>query len=369
MRPGPFKLERYFAEREFSTPINLANSACEALSMQWLLEEADAETRTLWDNLRLGYTESQGLPALRAEVAALFEGVSEQEVLEVVPEEGILIAMHCLLQPGDHVICTYPGYQSLYEVAASLGCTVARWQPEEGTGWRFELRALEALLLPETRLVVANFPHNPTGYLPGREDIGRLVDLVRARGIALFSDEMYRGLEFAEEQRLPSLVDMYERALVLGGLSKAYGLPGLRVGWLVTHDETLLRACAAYKDYTTICASAPSELLALMALRARGKIIPMQCERIARNLALVESFFAEHEEHFTWHRPRAGSVTFPRLLGDEGSAAFCERVIRQAGVILLPATVYDYGDRHFRLGFGHEQVEEGLNRLGECLTG
>lgn len=374
MKLDPFLLERYFAQHEFSAPHNLASSDCGGLAMGWLLERADAQTRDLWQNLRLGYTESQGLPLLRAEVARLYAPTTApphrlhpDQVLLSAPEEAIFIAMNCLLAPGDHVVCTFPGYQSLYQVAESLGCEVSRWEPVEEDGWRFDPRRLEELLRANTRLVICNFPHNPTGYLPPAGDWRRMVSLARERDLYLFSDEMYRWLELDPSDRLSTAAELYEKAIVLCGMSKSFGLPGLRLGWLVIQDEGLLREMAAFKDYTTICSSAPSEILSLIALRAHEEILAMHRARISRNLSRLDAFLAAHSATFSWNRPRAGTIGFLRLVTGESSLAFCERVLREAGVMLLPSSVYGYDDHHLRIGFGREDLPVALGKLDEYL--
>jgi aspartate/methionine/tyrosine aminotransferase len=367
-RLPPFRLERYFAQHEFTARYLLSSSDCEGLALNELLALRDAQTGALWDALRLGYTESLGLPLLRAEIAELYEGISADEILVVAPEEGILIAMSCLLSPGDEVICTFPGYQSLYQLAQSLGCRVILWQADESQGWRFDPVFLEATLSPRTRLVVCNFPHNPTGALPSQEDWQRIVSLVQARGAYLFSDEMYRLLELHPKDRLPSAVEHYERAIALAGMSKVFGLAGLRIGWLATRDKSLYAELCAYKDYTTICSSTPSEILALIALRARATILAQHRERILRHLALLEPFMRQHAETFAWTPPKAGTICFPRLVRG-GSEAFCAAAVREAGIMLLPSTVFDYGDAHVRLGLGRRDFPEVLDELVSWLDG
>ena len=225
--------------------------------------------------------------------------------------------MHALLARGDHVISTFPGYQSLYELARSIGCEVDLWEPaEQGggaeqAGWRFDPAGLEALIRPDTKLVVWNFPHNPMGALPSAGDFSRMVDTVARVGAWLFSDEMYRLLEPAPESRLPAAVDLYERAVSLGGMSKAFGLAGLRIGWVVARDQALLERIKSLKDYTTICSSAPSELLALMALRSRESILAANVARVERNLRAAAGFFDRHRDMFNWAPPQAGTVCFP----------------------------------------------------------
>jgi len=367
MKIGTFALERFFAKHEFSARYLLSSSDCETLSMSELLDMADAETRNLWDRLKLGYTETPGHPALREAIADLYEDVDRDEVLVVVPEEGIFLLMQALLEPGDHVVCTFPGYQSLYEVARSIGCELSRWVPDEEAGWRFDVRDLAFLLRENTRLVVVNFPHNPTGGLPDRETHASLVELAHRRGIRLFSDEMYRFLELDPASTLPSACETDPRSVTLGGLSKSFGLPGLRIGWVATRDRELLDRMSRLKDYTTICSSAPSEILALAALRSRDRILRAQRARVRGNLRLLERFFESHRRRFRWNRPRGGSVCFPRMEGVEDTHRFCETLVEETGVMLAPSRMFHFGDRHVRFGFGRDDLAEGLERLSSCL--
>jgi aspartate/methionine/tyrosine aminotransferase len=365
----PFALERYFDRHEFSARYLLSCSDCEPFSLARLLELADDESRQLWRDLSLGYTQTAGHPALRQAVAGTYQGVDPEDVMVVVPEEGVFLFMQAALEPGDHVVCTFPGYQSLYALARAIGCDVSLWTPEEGPGWRFSLAALERLIKNETRLVVVNFPHNPTGALPTRDELTALVELVEGCGARLFSDEMYRLLELDGAATLPAACELHPRAVTLSGLSKSFGLPGLRVGWLATRDRELLRRVAEIKDYTTICASAPSEVLALAALGARDVIIGEQRARLARNLEALDVFMRSHQDRLRWGRPQAGSICFPRLLATEGAERFCQTLVEEAGIMLVPSSLFEYGDGHVRVGFGREGFPQVLERFAEYLDG
>jgi aspartate/methionine/tyrosine aminotransferase len=363
-----FRLERYFAAYEFKVRHLLSASDCEALALDELLGVADDEALDLWHKMRLTYTESQGHPLLRTEAARLYERIGPEEVLIAAPEELIFIAMNVLLSAGDHVIVTFPGYQSLYEVARSLGCEITRWPLEPRAGrWRLDLDFLADNIRPETRLLVVNFPHNPTGYLPSRSELDRVLEIARSHGVYVFSDEMYRLLEYDEAARLPSLVDMYERGLSLSGLSKTFALPGLRIGWLATHDRELLARCLAFHDYTTICNSAPAEILGIIALRAKEIIARRSRDIIMANLVLAGRFCAEHGDLFTWLAPQAGSVAFPALRADVPVGAFCRDVLDKRSVMILPGDVFDYGGNHFRMGLGRVNFREALEQVAEYL--
>ena len=362
-----FALERYFARYEFNARYLLSSSDCESLSMGALLAMASHDLRQQWESLKLGYTESQGHPELRAAAASLYNGLQAEDILIAAPEEAIFLLMQTLLTPGDHVVCTFPGYQSLYAVARAIGCSVSFWTADEKQGWRFDIGQLEKILQNSTRLVVVNFPHNPTGYLPPREDFEALVDLLRERNIHLLSDEMYRFLEVDDDDTLPAACELYEKAVSLFGLSKTFGLPGLRIGWTTTHDRDLHAGMARLKDYTTICSSAPSEILAIMALHNREAIIAQQKVRLGKNLAVLEQFFRDFGNYFQGHCPRAGSLCFPRMTVVEDTYSFCEELVREAGIMLVPSRVFAFGDQHVRIGFGREDFPEVVHRFGDYL--
>ncbi|MGD0998196.1 MAG: aminotransferase class I/II-fold pyridoxal phosphate-dependent enzyme [Thermoleophilia bacterium] len=369
MRLDPFQLERYFGQYEFSVPFPLAASDCDGLSLEELLSLADVATRNLWETLRLGYTESQGHPLLRQEIAGLYKDCEPEQVLVAAPEELIFIAMNCLVRNGDHVVCTFPGYQSLYSIAESLHAEVSRWEADEPDGWRFDPDKLAQLIRPSTRLIIVNFPHNPTGSLPRLADYERILEIAAGYGITVFSDEMYRLLERDEGDRLPAAVDLYDKAVSLSGVSKTLGLAGLRIGWLVVRDERLMRRLIQLKDYTTICNSAPSEILALAGLRARDSILARHHDLIERNLGLLDGFMAKYEPLFSWVPPRGGTVCFPRFKPDSlDTPELCRMVREEAGVLLAPSTVFDYGERHLRIGAGRESFPEGLLRLSTFFT-
>jgi aspartate/methionine/tyrosine aminotransferase len=368
MKINPFATEQFFAQYEFSTPYILCASDCETTTVGEVLQLAGMEPANLLD-LRLSYTESQGNPALRELIAGNYDHVTADEVVCLgAPEEGIYLLMRTLLEPGDHVVVLTPAYDSLLNLAEHVSGNVSRWaiQPTE-TGWRLDLDELARLVTAETRLVIVNFPHNPTGLLPNPAEFVTLVDIVRARGAWLFCDEMYRGLEHNSVDRLPSAVDLYERAIILAGLSKTHGLPGLRTGWLVVRDPVVREALINWKHYTTICPPAPSELLATAAMRAHQTLVERSRAIVASNLVLAEPFFGRHGSLFHWRPPQAGSVALVGL-NVPSAAAYCRDLARDAGVLLLPGSHLGYDDRSVRFGFGRVNFPEALERYEADLT-
>lgn len=367
MHLNPFRLERYLAEYEFSAPYLMCASDCETVSAGELLAMESGALRR-FQELRLGYAESLGNPELRREIAALYETASPEDVLvHAGAEEAIFNFMHVALKPGDDVVVHAPYYQSLGEVALGMGAHVAAWRGDPERGWELRLEDLMPLLTPRTKLVVVNFPHNPTGFLPSEAFARELAALSRQRGFTVFSDEVYRGLELDPSLRLPGFVDLDERAVSLGVMSKTYGLAGLRIGWIATRDRELFQKMAAFKDYTTICNSSPGEFLATLALRNAALLVKRNLEIIRGNLDALDAFFAEHADRFDWRRPLAGSVAFPRLKGMDVDV-FCAELVERAGVLLLPGTLYEPGSKHFRVGFGRGDLPRALERLAAYLA-
>ncbi|MCC7358208.1 MAG: aminotransferase class I/II-fold pyridoxal phosphate-dependent enzyme [Anaerolineales bacterium] len=364
-----FKLERYFAQYEFKVRYLLSASDCEAVSVADLLALADADSRARWQRLSLGYTESQGDPALRAAIAATYTAVQPADVVVLVPEEGIYLAMRTLLEPGQHVIAIAPAYQSLSEIASAIGCAVSPWPVTlTPSGWALDLDQLEALVRPETRVLVINFPHNPTGLLPSRAFLDALLAFARRHDLIVFSDEMYRGLELDPAARLPAMADLYDRAVSLSGLSKSYAAPGLRLGWLATRLPGLVDRLVAYKDYTTICHSAPSEVLGLIALRAGQHLLDRNLALIRANAALAAAFFAQHPALFRWLPPQAGSIAFPQYLGPEPVDAFCQSVLDAEGLLIVPGRLFNTAGPHFRVGLGRANFPQALEHLDAYLA-
>jgi aspartate/methionine/tyrosine aminotransferase len=375
MKIKPFYTERFFAVHEFTAPYILCASDCESLTVDELFQMAGESSWESLAKLRLGYTESQGAPALREQIAGLYGCIQAGQVIgPIAPVEGIFLTMHALLEPGDEVAALTPCYDSLANVAEYLGCRVTRWalteadEPPDGPGgWRLDLDALERLVTPGTRLVVVNFPHNPTGYLPSHAEWRAIVQIVERAGAWLFSDEMYRGLEYDPAARLTSGCDLYERAVTLAGLSKTYGLPGLRVGWLALQDTSLRNRILGWKDYTTICASAPSEVLAQTALQVADKLAERNRGIIQDNLSLAEPFFSRWQDVFRWNRPQAGSVALVGLRG-RSARGFNDRLVAEQGVLLLPSVGLGVGDGHVRFGFGRLNFSAGLEQLDHYLV-
>jgi aspartate/methionine/tyrosine aminotransferase len=369
-----FKLEVYFARWEFAARYHLAASDAETMTIAELLALGDAEDRADFEGLRLGYVPTWGSPDLLEAIAGTYTQLGAEHLLTFAgAEEAMFWALQELVGPGEHAIVTVPNYQSMESLTLSTGATVDALPLRAQTGWALELDVLEGLLRPNTRLVAVNFPNNPTGSVPDLASFERLVGLCEQAGARLFSDEVYRGIELDRERTLPQAADLSDSAISLGVMSKAYGLPGLRIGWLACRDRALLERLERRKHYTSICNSAASEQLAGVALRASGRLLERNRALVARNLPVFGRFFERWSDVFEWTPPAGGCVAYPRLLTGEHTSEFCRRVVEQAGVLLLPGEVYDSqlapgaSDR-FRVGVGRANPEPALQALDDFLV-
>jgi aspartate/methionine/tyrosine aminotransferase len=363
MKIPPFKLERFFAKYEFNVPYLLCASDCESLSVQGLLN-FEPDSIEAFNNLWLGYTESQGNPELRQEITRLYQWIAPEQILvHSGAEEAIFIFMNAALERGDHIIVHDPCYQSLREIAVSIGCEMTKWTVQEQDNWELDIDFLKQHIRNNTKAVVINCPHNPTGYLMSHAKFLQLIEIAREYGILLFSDEVYRGLEYDHQDTLPAACDLYEHAISLGVMSKTYGLAGLRIGWIATRDQSIYQKMASFKDYTTICSSAPSEFLTTLALRYKEKIVQKNREIVINNLHHLNRFFFEYQHLFNWIAPKAGPIAFPRLKLDKDVEDFCLDLAEKQGVLLLPGSHYDFGNKHFRIGFGRKNLPEGLEKF------
>ncbi len=369
MKIAPFSTEHFYARYEFTTPYQLCNSDCETVTVAELLHLAGVSMEE-FGRLSLGYTEPLGHPKLREAIAADYNGVAAEDVIALgSPVEGIYLVARAALNPGDEVVVLTPAYDALIHMFEHVvGAEhVRRWEfvPRD-TRWELDYDRLTELITPQTRMLVVNFPHNPTGYLPTQEQMGELAALAERHNLILFCDEMYFGLIHSGTPAITSAAETTRQVVVLSGLSKTHGLPGLRTGWLIVQDELLRQDLINWKYYTSICPPGPSQFLSLAAWKVRRQLRDRSIAQIERNLQLAEAFFARWPRLFTWRRPLAGSVA---LVGMQVPSvrALAARLAEQAGVLIHPATTLGSDDRHMRMGFGRSGFGEALDKFEAYL--
>jgi aspartate/methionine/tyrosine aminotransferase len=369
-----FELEVYLGRWEFAAAHYLTGSDGQTRTISELLALASDEEREAFEQLALGYTPTWGTDRLLAAIATTYESIGPENVLTFAgAEEAIFWAIQELVGPGDHAVVAVPTYQATESIALATGAHVSGLLLRRADGWGLDLDELEHLLRPNTRLVAVNFPNNPTGGMPDPQAFRRLVELCDEREITVFSDEVYRGVEHGPGRALPQAADLSARAISLNVMSKAYGLPGLRIGWLASPNRPLLEHLERRKHYTSICNSAPSELLAAIAL-ANGEAVRGRIRSIiAENLPIFDSFFVHWSDYFEWEHPQGGCVCFPRYLGGDGVEAFCQDLLHDAGVVLLPASIFrsalaDVPHDHFRIGVARKHPGPALAAFDDYLS-
>jgi aspartate/methionine/tyrosine aminotransferase len=368
-----FALERWMSTWEVKVDYDIAESGISPMTVNELLDllptaERDQTLAYLLD-LRLGYTEARGTRRLRETIAATYERVTPDEVLVTTGAiEANYLLFNSLLDAGDRVVAVYPAYQQLYAVAKAIGCEVALWKLNEEDGFRFDLDELERLVIPGTKLIVVNTPHNPTGAILTTADLKRIYQLAESVGAYVLADEAYRWLDLPGGEPLaPPMRDLGTAAISVGTLSKPFGLPGLRIGWIAATEE-IVRRCWGARDYISLSPARLSDALADVALRLRDRIVARNHEIVAANLATADRWFAEHADLVSWRRPRAGLLALMRYDLDIPSLELSNKLAAEYSVMLAPGSAFGF-EGYLRIGIGQTPrvFTEGLNRTAACL--
>ncbi len=358
-----YKLLRYFEQYEFASPYSLSTSDCEPLSIGELLGyEKSAEKQ--FKELKLGYVPPKGGEALRKTISKEYTQINPDQVLVTTgSEEAIFLFLMTALKKGDHIIVQTPCFQPYYEIPRSLGCDVTFWESKEDKDWETDPAELKQLINKNTRLLIMSSPAHPTGYLLPSKKLFDIVEIARENGLLVFCDETYSGLEHEPQERLPKFCDIYEKGISMGSMSKAYGLPGLRLGWLATKEKILLHEILALKDYTTVAGSSTSEFLAELALRHGEKILKHNLALVRSNAELLHDFVKKYHDLFDCKMPQAGCVALLHLKKRADAVNFCADLMEKTKALLVPSACYEYGKRHVRIGFGHKNFPLSLNEL------
>ena len=360
-----FRLETHFAKWEFQARHHLTASDAESMSLPELLALASPEDRAGFEEMWLGYTETFGAPDLRAAIADTYVHQDAGNILCFAgASEGIFAANSVLLDKDAHAIVITPNYQS-HETLPLAICDATGVPLDPDDNWSLHIDRVAAAIRPNTKLLTMNFPHNPTGAILSRDRYDALIALCRKHGIFILHDEIFNGLGPTGTKNLPFVADVYEKGLSLGVMSKSYGLPGLRIGWIATQDKDVLAQMEGMKHYLSICNAGPSERLALIALKNRDQLLARNCAIVDENIPKWEAFFARHPDLFDWQRPDGSCMAYPRYKGADGVEAFARRLVEESGVLVLPSSIYrsELGpvpqDR-FRIGLGRRGLDDGL---------
>ena len=360
-----FKLETHFSKWEFKAKYHMTASDAQTVSLRELLAIATDQEREEFENMSLGYTETYGASDLREAIAQTYRAQQPEDILCFAgASEGIFAANSVILDQSSHAIVVTPNYQS-HETLPVAICDATGVPLDPDDNWSLDIDRIKQAIRPNTKLVTINFPHNPTGAILPIDRYEALIELCRHHGIYILHDEIFNGLGPTGTKHLPFIADLYERGLSLNVMSKSYGLPGLRIGWIACQDHDVLSKMERLKHYLSICNSGPSERLAKIALNHRNQLLSRNCAIIDQNLPKWDAFFARHQDLFDWRHPDGSCMAFPRYKGTKGVERFTLDLVEQSGVLLLPATIYQsaLGDAptdRFRLGFGRQNMDQGL---------
>jgi aspartate/methionine/tyrosine aminotransferase len=366
MQLPPFLLEDWFHRYKAQCRYNLTSSDVDGIDLHELLSLADNETRALWDSLRLGYSTPLGHPLLRAEIAQSYSGVEADHVhVFAGTTEAIFVAINSILRPGDHAVVIGPTYQLLADIPAACGADVDHVEITKESGWSLDIDQVRSVCRANTRLLLINAPNNPTGSLPSAGQLGQLADLSRSRGAYLLVDEVYRGLE-PPGKTLPAGVELGSHVITVSGTSKVYGLAGVRIGWVASRDAALRERLRNLRYWTTLNNSVPSEILALIALRAHTTLLRRAHSIVAANRAALDKFLEGHTDWFDWVPTSAGTTAYPWLRRD--SAHRVAEALVQHSIFIAPSTVIPSSGHHLRIGLGRRDLPQGLDALSTALA-
>jgi len=363
---APALLEDWLREYYFTTSVDIGSSGVENISLGDLRAITGLDQETL-DLVTFNDSPSCGADGLRKAIAERWgDGNPERVMATHGSSEAIFLIMNALLQEGDEVIILDPCYHSLSRLAESTGCRIRSWKLSFEQGYKADFDELRELVNPRTRMIVVNFPHNPTGTSITAEEQAELIRLAGSVGAYLVWDAAFADLTHGTAP-LPDATLLYERAISLGTLSKAYGLAGLRVGWCFASPDLLARFYHL-RDYTTLYLSPLVELLAQRAIENGDSILNMRLPQVRANLRILGEWMAQHENIAEWVPPRGGVTAFIRLPHIADTDELCHSLAKDFGVLLVPGSCF-YQPQHVRLGFGGptSEFKEGLSRLSEAL--
>ena len=361
-----FKMERMQSTWENVVDYNLSESGVHPLDLRELLTADEVEDLT---RVGIGYTQTNGTAGLRAEIARLYSGIGPDQILATAgSSEANFLLIWSRIEPGDEVLFEVPNYMQMWGLLRAFGARVKPFHLRQGLDWQPDLDEVRKLVTRKTKLIVLTNPNNPTGAVLSPEAMNGILEIASTAGAWILADEVYQGAELSGE-RTPSFWGRYDKVLITNGLSKAYGLPGLRIGWVVGPEEVIRRTWP-YHDYTTISPSALSDRLATLALAPgrRERILRRTRGILTSNFPLLDGWLKNQDGLFEYRSPQAGAICFARYGLKTGSTALVERLIREKSVLLVPGDHFEM-DGHLRFGYGPEKgyLLEALARVEDLL--
>ena len=374
MKIETFALERWMSRWEMNVKYDLAESGIFPMTTRELLDLVPEEEREAllesWLDTRLGYTEARGTIALRTEIAKTYSNVTPDQVLVTTGAiEANYLLFNTLLDAGDHVVAVSPAYQQLNSVPKAIGCDVTLWKLREENAFQYDLDELEnELLRPNTKLIVVNTPHNPTGSMLSDAELDRIYALAEARGAYVLCDEAYRWLEIPGNPPMAKPIrERGEHGISVGTFSKPFGLPGLRTGWIAATEE-IMQACWNMRAYISLSPGRLNDVMAAHALKHRDQIIGRTNAIVKQNIATANAWFDEWGELVSWTPPKGGLLALMSYKLDVPSLELSDRLAKDYSVMLAPGSAFGF-EGHLRIGVGQtpDLFKKGLEETARCL--
>lgn len=371
MKIKPFAVEEWMNAWEVGAKYNIAETCVDSISMNDLFELTGEDKTEFLNRLcarRLSYGDIEGLPEFRKGVCGLYKTLN---IENIVPTHGASGANHhvfySLISPGDRVVSIMPTYQQLYSIPESYGADVQILHLSKENNYLPDLEKLRRLVTPETKMICINNPNNPTGALMSEQMLREIVDIARSADAWILCDEVYRHLS-QEDGWCPSIVDLYEKGISVSSMSKVFSLAGLRLGWIATHDMSVVKSCLSHRDYNLVSCGVFDEMLAAAALKHRDKLLERSRKIVRENLQILDDWVSS-EPHVSYVKPKAGTTALVYYDLDISSYEFCEEMYKKTGAFVTPGDCFEV-PHSMRIGYayGKQDLIDGLKAISEYIA-
>lgn len=368
MKIKPFAVEEWMNAWEVGAKYNIAETCVDSISMNELFELTGEDKTEFLNRLcarRLSYGDIEGLPEFRRGVCGLYKTLN---IENIVPTHGASGANHhvfySLISPGDRVVSIMPTYQQLYSIPESYGADVQILHLSKENNYLPDLEKLRRLVTPETKMICINNPNNPTGALMSEQLLREIVEIARSADAWILCDEVYRHLS-QEDDWCPSIVDLYEKGISVSSMSKVFSLAGLRLGWIATHDMSVVKSCLSHRDYNLVSCGVFDEMLAAAALKHRDKLLERSRKIVRENLQILDDWVSS-EPHVSYVKPKAGTTALVYYDLDIPSYEFCEEMYKKTGAFVTPGDCFEV-PHSMRIGYayGKQDLIDGLKAISE----
>ena len=371
MKIKPFAVEEWMNAWEVGAKYNIAETCVDSISMNELFELTGEDKTEFLNRLcarRLSYGDIEGLPEFRKGVCGLYKTLN---IENIVPTHGASGANHqvfySLISPGDRVVSIIPTYQQLYSIPESYGADVQILHLRKENNYLPDLEKLRRLVTPDTKMICINNPNNPTGALMSEQLLREIVEIARSADAWILCDEVYRHLS-QEDGWCPSIVDLYEKGISVSSMSKVFSLAGLRLGWIATHDMSVVKSCLSHRDYNLVSCGVFDEMLAAAALKHSDKLLERSRKIVRENLQILDDWVSS-EPHVSYVKPKAGTTALVCYDLDISSYEFCEEMYKKTGAFVTPGDCFEV-PHSMRIGYayGKQDLIDGLKAISEYIA-